>query len=77
MVDQVQWFDQLSGGYATLRSPGKATFLLARGKQLKDDIAFKELPEKGFTMGSGVRKVDNRFKMIEDAFNKLKNIKSK
>lgn len=56
---------------------GKITTRRYDYKTIKKMLLIKELLEEGFTLESAVQKVNNRFKMVDDAFKKLKNINPK
>jgi DNA-binding transcriptional MerR regulator len=51
---------------------GKTTTRRFDYKTIKKMLLIKELLEEGYTLESAVRKVDNRLRMVEDAFKKLK-----
>lgn len=71
---QIRYWE--SKGYiASLQ--GKITTRRYDYKTIKKMLLIKELLEEGFTLESAVQKVNNRFKMVDDAFKKLKNINPK
>jgi MerR family transcriptional regulator, global nitrogen regulator len=51
---------------------GKTTTRRFDYKTIKKMLLIKELLEEGFTLESAVKKVENRLKMVEDAFKKLR-----
>jgi len=51
---------------------GKTTTRRFDYMTIKKMLLIKELLEEGFTLESAVRKVENRLRMVEDAFKKLK-----
>jgi DNA-binding transcriptional MerR regulator len=44
---------------------------------IKRMLLIKEMLDEGFTLESSVKKVDTRVKMVDEAFKKLKTMKSK